>query len=56
MGVGEIPSDAFVENWRLRTKALIDVYRPDLVWFDGPMPMRAHKEADERGNRADLDH
>lgn len=46
MRVGEIPSDEFVENWRLRTKELIDVYRPDLVWFDGPMPMRTHEEAD----------
>ena len=46
MSIGETPPDSYKENWYLRTKELIDKYQPDLVWFDGPMPMRLHEEAD----------
>ncbi len=46
MSIGETPPDSYKENWYLRTKELIDNYQPDLVWFDGPMPMRLHEETD----------
>ncbi len=45
MSKGETPPEAYRLNWYLRTKELIDQYQPDLIWFDGPMPMRTHEEA-----------
>ncbi len=35
----EPPDTAYCEKWFSRTKELIDKYQPDLLWFDGPMPM-----------------
>jgi alpha-L-fucosidase len=33
------PADAaFIERWRLRTRDLVDQYRPDLLYFDGELP------------------
>ena len=46
MSIGVTPPDSYRENWRLRTLELIDRYSPDLIWFDGPMPMRLHEGAD----------
>jgi alpha-L-fucosidase len=45
MSKGIVPTEAYKNNWYLRTKELIDNYQPDLIWFDGPMPMRVHEEA-----------
>jgi alpha-L-fucosidase len=42
---GVTPGDDYRENWRLRTLELIDNYQPDLIWFDGPMPMVLHEQA-----------
>lgn len=35
---GDPPTQAFLENWFLRTKELIDKYRPDLIYFDTCTP------------------
>lgn len=45
MAKGIIPTEEYRINWFLRTKELIDNYKPDLLWFDGPMPMQIHEEA-----------
>lgn len=43
---GTVPPDWYRKNWFKRTKELVDKYRPDLLWFDGPMPIRIHENAD----------
>jgi len=45
MSKGDVPSPSYKLNWQLRTRELIDNYKPDLIWFDGPMPMRVHEQA-----------
>jgi alpha-L-fucosidase len=45
MKTGVTPTEAYRENWKARTMELIDTYKPDLIWFDGPMPMVLHEEA-----------
>lgn len=35
----EAPDEAYCTKWYHRTIELIDQYHPDLLWFDGPMPM-----------------
>lgn len=38
-GNEEEPDQAYCENWYKRTSELIDQYQPDLLYFDGPMPI-----------------
>jgi alpha-L-fucosidase len=38
-GALEQADSAFLTRWFLRTRELIDNYRPDLVYFDGPIPL-----------------
>lgn len=45
MSKGIVPTKTYKNNWYLRTKELLDNYQPDLILFDGPMPMRVHEEA-----------
>jgi alpha-L-fucosidase len=47
---GEPPDEAFKLNWYRRTRELIEQYQPDLLWFDGPLPLR-----DNYGNGAHAD-
>ncbi len=35
----EGPDSAYCTKWFNRTRELIDKYQPDLLWFDGPLPM-----------------
>jgi alpha-L-fucosidase len=35
------PDSAYCVKWYMRTKELIDKYHPDLLYFDGPMPVQA---------------
>lgn len=35
----EPPDSAYCIKWFNRTKELVDKYKPDLLWFDGPMPI-----------------
>jgi alpha-L-fucosidase len=35
------PSDAFMQDWLLRSCELVDKYQPQLFWFDGGINMRA---------------
>lgn len=37
--INEGPDSAYCTKWYNRTKELIDKYRPDLLYFDGPMPI-----------------
>jgi alpha-L-fucosidase len=45
MRKGVTPTEVYRKNWKARTMELIDTYKPDLIWFDGPMPMVLHEEA-----------
>jgi alpha-L-fucosidase len=47
MKKGVTPTEDYRLNWKIRTMELIDRYRPDLIWFDEPMPMVLHEEASE---------
>jgi alpha-L-fucosidase len=40
MQLGEPPDAAFRLRWFRRTKELVEKYQPDLLWFDGPMPLQ----------------
>ena len=39
MQLGEPPDDAYRIRWYRRTHELVEKYQPDLLWFDGPMPL-----------------
>jgi alpha-L-fucosidase len=34
----QFPPESYVQNWFLRTRDLIDSYRPDLMYYDGGVP------------------
>jgi alpha-L-fucosidase len=37
-GPEDPPEEAFIERWYRRTLELVDNYRPDLLYFDSPLP------------------